>query len=189
MGLKHTQFSLAHAPEQADFALELAEALTELGDMILEKNRKYGDSALRSNPIVGVSAAIKVRMLDKMRRIESGQPDDGEDVWQDLFGYGALLRVALKREASQPRSAASLSPEAFITSHKGEVKVVTAWSQDELLEKTAGEIVLYANHREVRPDLGSPRQYYAYVKVPAFGEVAHPEDQYPAWCFSDYVEM
>jgi hypothetical protein len=101
VGLKNTetQVTLSHTEEQAEFAQELADTLEGLGGLILEKNRQYGNSALRDNPLVATSVAIKVRMLDKMRRIESGQPDETEDVWQDLFGYGVLLRIALDREA------------------------------------------------------------------------------------------
>jgi hypothetical protein len=79
------------------FENDLDDVLHELRTMLIEKNRLYGDSALRPNPITSVASAIKLRMLDKMRRIESGQPDEDEDVWFDLLGYGVLLQIARHR--------------------------------------------------------------------------------------------
>jgi hypothetical protein len=68
-------------------------------EMLLEKNRKYGDSAL--NPVRIFSSAdaveqIKVRLDDKLSRIKSGQKDDNEDVINDLIGYLVLLKIGLK---------------------------------------------------------------------------------------------
>ena len=65
-------------------------------EMLLEKNRKYGDSAL--NPIRVFSTAdtatqIAVRMDDKLSRIRSAQGDDAEDAKLDLIGYLILDRV------------------------------------------------------------------------------------------------
>lgn len=65
--------------------------------ILLEKNRKYGDSAV--NPVRLFSKAdpveqIKVRLDDKLSRIRSAQSDDTEDAELDLIGYLVLLRVA-----------------------------------------------------------------------------------------------
>lgn len=69
---------------------------------LLDKNRKYGDSAI--NPIRCFSKAdtieqINVRIDDKLSRIFSNQLDDTEDVELDLVGYLILKRVA-KRYAN-----------------------------------------------------------------------------------------
>lgn len=68
-----------------------------LKDLLLEKNRKYGDSAI--NPIRIFSKSdpleqILVRMDDKLSRLKTGTTDDTEDVIQDLTGYLVLYRVA-----------------------------------------------------------------------------------------------
>lgn len=68
--------------------------------MLLDKNRKYGDSAL--NPVRIFSRAspaeqILVRLDDKLSRLRSSQADEDEDVIADLIGYLILLRIA--REA------------------------------------------------------------------------------------------
>jgi hypothetical protein len=100
--LSGTQLAIV---EQCDFIAEL----------LLEKNRKYGDSAL--NPVRIFSSSdpveqINVRIDDKLSRIASNQADDEEDAELDLIGYLVLKRVALR----QPRDEAGqyLShPEIF----------------------------------------------------------------------------
>ncbi len=66
-------------------------------NMLLNKNRKYGDSAI--HPIRCFSKAdpieqINVRIDDKISRLMSMQTDDDEDVEMDLIGYMILKRVA-----------------------------------------------------------------------------------------------
>lgn len=70
-------------------------------EMLLDKNRKYGNSALE--PVRVFSKAdpieqIKVRMDDKLSRIRNQQSDEDEDVWRDLAGYIVLLIVAKENE-------------------------------------------------------------------------------------------
>jgi hypothetical protein len=65
--------------------------------MLLEKNRRYGDSAL--NPVRIFSKAtsseqILVRLDDKLSRLRSSQLDDDEDVINDLIGYLILLKIS-----------------------------------------------------------------------------------------------
>ncbi|QDP54862.1 MAG: hypothetical protein Unbinned3891contig1000_60 [Prokaryotic dsDNA virus sp.] len=84
---------------------EIAVVCTELQNMLIQKNRAYGDSAL--NPMRVFSNAdvveqIHVRMDDKLSRIvrsrETGKADAlGEDVILDLLGYLVLLRIARLR--------------------------------------------------------------------------------------------
>ena len=66
-------------------------------EMLLEKNREYGDSAL--NPLgifskLEAIEAIKIRIDDKLARIRYGGPKNiKEDTVLDLIGYLILLRV------------------------------------------------------------------------------------------------
>jgi len=81
---------------------------SKLQDMLLQKNRRYGDSAL--NPMRIFSSAspieqIRVRIDDKLSRIVSSQLDDIEDVILDLVGYLILLRIA-EAKAEQAAQAA-----------------------------------------------------------------------------------
>lgn len=69
--------------------------------MLLDKNRKYGDSAL--NPVRVFSKAspleqLKVRMDDKLSRLRNAQDDEDEDPITDLIGYLVLYKVALLQE-------------------------------------------------------------------------------------------
>jgi len=80
---------------QADIVAE-CDALKE---MLLEKNRAYGDSAL--DPVRIFSKAdpveqILVRIDDKLSRLKRGHAA-GEDVERDLLGYLVLLRIARQR--------------------------------------------------------------------------------------------
>lgn len=72
--------------------------------LLLEKNEKYGDSAL--NPCRVFSKAstteqILVRIDDKLNRIMQGAGllATDEDVVLDTMGYLVLLKIALDREA------------------------------------------------------------------------------------------
>lgn len=83
-----------------EFTDDLNTVLRDLYDLLCEKNRKYGDSAL--NPVRIMSKAdameqIKVRMDDKLNRIMNQQIDDDEDAEKDLFGYLALYHIAKLR--------------------------------------------------------------------------------------------
>lgn len=65
--------------------------------LLLEKNKRYGNSALE--PIRVFSKAdpieqIKVRIDDKLSRIQKSDPNDTEDAVTDLIGYLVLLKVA-----------------------------------------------------------------------------------------------
>lgn len=66
-------------------------------DLLLEKNRKYGDAAV--NPIRMFSQAaakeqILVRLDDKLSRWLNRQDDEDEDVILDMIGYLILYRIA-----------------------------------------------------------------------------------------------
>lgn len=79
-------------------AKRITDVCDSIRDMLLEKNRKYGNSAL--NPVRVFSRAdtieqIRVRMDDKLSRIRNRQDDDDEDVYRDLAGYLILLLVAM----------------------------------------------------------------------------------------------
>ena len=95
-----------------------AEAIIEecnaIQGMLLDKNRKYGDSAL--SPVRVFSRAdtieqINVRIDDKLSRIRSGQADDDEDAEKDLIGYLILKRVARKRTVKQDLTTSPPFPE------------------------------------------------------------------------------
>ena len=73
----------------------------ELKTMLLEKNRKYGDSALEPIRVFSRASTIEqilVRIDDKLNRIRNRQNDEDEDVILDLAGYLILLMIAKENE-------------------------------------------------------------------------------------------
>jgi hypothetical protein len=76
---------------------DIATVCDQIKQLLLEKNRKYGDSAL--NPVRIFSKAstieqLKVRLDDKLSRLKNAQDDEDEDVISDLVGYLVLFKVA-----------------------------------------------------------------------------------------------
>jgi len=83
---------------------DIARVCDKVKNLLLEKNMKYGDSAL--NPIRIMSQAsnieqILVRIDDKLNRLKQGNNllFDDEDVIMDLIGYYVLLKVAIDRDS------------------------------------------------------------------------------------------
>ena len=78
----------------------------EMAEFLVEKNRSYGDSALRP---VGIFAKgnpeelIRVRLDDKLNRIRNAPGAFGEDAVKDLTGYLVLLMIAAE-DRSQAKS-------------------------------------------------------------------------------------
>ena len=69
----------------------------ELKILLLEKNRKYGDSALNPCRVFSRANAVEqilVRIDDKLNRIKNRQNDEDEDVIMDLAGYLILLMIS-----------------------------------------------------------------------------------------------
>ena len=78
----------------------IAQVCDEIKNMLLEKNMKYGDSALNPVRFLSKSSPIEqilVRIDDKLNRVKQGFNNitDDEDVINDLIGYFILLKVAI----------------------------------------------------------------------------------------------
>lgn len=76
-------------------------------DLLIEKNRAYGDSALHPINIFSKGNAtdsLCARIDDKLSRIaQKGINDATEDTVQDLIGYLVLLKISIsKEESSEP---------------------------------------------------------------------------------------
>jgi hypothetical protein len=85
---------------QRKFDNMLVKILEEIGNLLIQKNIKYGDSAL--NPVRIFSKAepqeqIKVRIDDKISRLVRGDAlHEDEDVVMDLIGYFIILQMCNK---------------------------------------------------------------------------------------------
>jgi hypothetical protein len=75
----------------------IAKVCDEIKEILLEKNRCYGDSAINPVRIFSKEDAISqlnVRIDDKLSRIMRGTAFGNEDTELDLIGYLVLKRVA-----------------------------------------------------------------------------------------------
>ena len=81
---------------------DIARVCDRVKNLLLEKNMRYGDSALNPIRVLSKSGPIEqilVRIDDKLNRIKQGGIlEDDEDVVTDLIGYFVLLKVALERD-------------------------------------------------------------------------------------------
>ena len=85
------------ASTMSEFEVSLYPIVNNITKMLIEKNRKYGDSALKPQRIFSKASAveqIKVRIDDKLSRMKNQQNDEDEDVISDLIGYLILLKIA-----------------------------------------------------------------------------------------------
>jgi len=77
--------------------VRLKELTGAMQKVLLEKNRRYGDSALNPlgvfSPLTAVDA-IRIRLDDKLKRIKNGPPVPRTNDVCDLIGYCFLLLAA-----------------------------------------------------------------------------------------------
>ena len=91
------EVDITAAKSTRDASFGIARQCDAIKEMLLEKNRKYGNSALEPKRIFSRASPleqINVRIDDKLSRLMSAQSDEDEDVDLDLIGYLILRRVA-----------------------------------------------------------------------------------------------
>lgn len=80
-----------------EFSDQVAQVLDEIKDLLIAKNKKYGNSALEPLGVFSKLSAkegLLVRIDDKLKRIKNGSLNrDDEDVINDLIGYLVLLKI------------------------------------------------------------------------------------------------
>jgi hypothetical protein len=80
------------------FAIQVEEVLDSIEKMLIEKNHKYGNSALEPLGVFSQLSAregLLIRIDDKLKRIKNGSLEkDDEDVVNDLIGYLVLLKIS-----------------------------------------------------------------------------------------------
>lgn len=75
----------------------IAKACDEVKEMLIAKNKSYGDSALNPVRIFATSDNVEqlhVRIDDKLSRISRGGSFVGDNDIDDLIGYLILLKIA-----------------------------------------------------------------------------------------------
>ena len=88
--------NINNAFSQENVQTEILNQVKEIGKFLIDKNRKYGNSAIQPTRIFSKASdeeQIMVRLDDKLSRLQSGQCDDDEDVILDIIGYLILLRT------------------------------------------------------------------------------------------------
>lgn len=82
--------------EGAPLGEDILDECLGIAEMLIEKNRAYGNSALKPVRIFSRASSeeqLLVRIDDKLSRLARGSAA-GEDVVADLIGYLILLRIA-----------------------------------------------------------------------------------------------
>jgi hypothetical protein len=75
----------------------------EVRDLLISKNRSYGDSALHPSRIFSKGDNVEqllVRIDDKLSRIQNGHDWPGDNEIDDLMGYLILLKIAKERASN-----------------------------------------------------------------------------------------
>lgn len=75
---------------------QILAVVKNVAEILVDKNRKYGNAALQPKRIFSRSNLIEqlnVRIDDKLSRIANQQEDEDEDAELDLVGYLILKRV------------------------------------------------------------------------------------------------
>ena len=85
-----------------NFTEQVYQVLSEITEMLIAKNQKYGNSAIEPIGIfsdLDPEEGLKVRIDDKLKRIKNGSLDnDDEDVINDLIGYLVLLKILHRKD-------------------------------------------------------------------------------------------
>ena len=84
---------------EQEFEKEVKLVCNNVAEMLIEKNKSYGNSALE--PINcfykgDAGTSIRVRIDDKLSRIMRGNEFQGDDTVWDLLGYLVLLIISQK---------------------------------------------------------------------------------------------
>ena len=75
----------------------IAQVCDEIKEMLIAKNKSYGDSALNPVRVFATSDRVEqlhVRIDDKLSRITRGGSYIGDNDIDDLIGYLILLKIA-----------------------------------------------------------------------------------------------
>lgn len=93
------QLTLTSIYNSTEFGQKVSAYLDSMKSLLINKNQKYGDSALNPVRIFSKSDSkeqLLVRIDDKLSRIKNGSLDEDEDVVNDLIGYLVLLKISGK---------------------------------------------------------------------------------------------
>ena len=86
--------------------IKISTVCDDIKELLIHKNRKYGNSALKPCRVFSKSSAVEqllVRIDDKLNRIMKGAGllANDEDVVNDLIGYLVLLKIGMNDEKNK----------------------------------------------------------------------------------------
>ena len=87
-----------------DFDYTVDKTMLEIGEMLKEKNKSYGNAALDPIRIFSKADALeqlKVRIDDKLSRISKGSEFIGDDTIKDLIGYLVLYKIKTNEQENK----------------------------------------------------------------------------------------
>ena len=95
--------------------IKISEVCDDIKELLIHKNRKYGNSALEPNRIFSKCSATEqllVRIDDKLNRIMKGAGllANDEDVVNDLIGYLVLLKISMASDQNDEIHETARSP-------------------------------------------------------------------------------
>tara|TARA_Y100000361_G_C10857218_1_gene187468 strand:- start:70 stop:438 length:369 start_codon:yes stop_codon:yes gene_type:complete len=87
----------------SDSEIKISKICDDIKELLIHKNRKYGNSALKPCRVFSKSSPVEqllVRIDDKLNRIMQGAGllANDEDVVNDLIGYLVLLKIGMHEE-------------------------------------------------------------------------------------------
>lgn len=80
----------------------IQEVTKQVSDLLIAKNKSYGDSALYPIRVFSKADTVEqllVRIDDKLSRIKNGHDWPGDNDIEDLIGYLVLLKIAKENNA------------------------------------------------------------------------------------------
>ena len=112
MMYRYMQYNYKYAPGQGtewdivitpqnDVERSIRRTCDDLSNLLIKKNRAYGNSALEPVRIFSKSdnvEQLKVRIDDKLSRFVRGHEYLGDSDIDDLMGYLVLLKIAMGKE-------------------------------------------------------------------------------------------
>lgn len=87
------------AEQLSEFMHSVNDVISEASELLIEKKRKYGNSALKSIRVFSKSETLNqlaVIIDEKLSRFQNRANNEDEDVVLDLMGYLILLRIKQK---------------------------------------------------------------------------------------------
>jgi len=90
----------------SDSEIKISGICDDIKELLIHKNRKYGNSALKPCRVFSKSSTVEqllVRIDDKLNRIMQGAGllAEDEDVVNDLIGYLVLLKIGMNDEKNK----------------------------------------------------------------------------------------